>query len=169
MRKIILFIATSLDGFIAGENGEIDWLFNDQDYGYKKFYDSVDIILMGFETYKQCLEFGEWPYKGKKCYVFTRKTALNDDNAEFINNPVEFTKKLKAMKGKDIWLVGGGKINSLFLNEKLLDEIIIYVHPIILGKGISLINNLNNKIKLKLINFKKYSSGLVQLDYKVLY
>ena len=169
MRKIILFIAVSLDGFIAGEKGEVDWLFHDQDYGYKKFLDGIGVILMGFETYKKCLSFEEWPYKGKKCYVFTRKTGLpTDNNAEFINNPIEFTKKLKRLKGKDIWLVGGEKINSLLLNERLLDEIIIYIHPIILGRGIALAENLNKEIKLKLINCKRYDSGLVQLDYKVL-
>ena len=108
MKKVILFICCSTDGFIARKNGDVSWLLHDQDYGYKKFVASVDTLLMGRKTYKQCLTFGEWPWKGKKSFVFTRKKQKKDSNVEFVKNPVAFTKKLVKKQGKSIWLVGGG-------------------------------------------------------------
>ena len=75
LRKVILFIATSLDGYIAGPAGEIDWLFQDQDYGYAEFYESVEYIVMGRKTYETALSFEEWPHPGKQTFVFTRTGA----------------------------------------------------------------------------------------------
>ena len=82
MRKVTLFIACSVDGYIAREKGGIDWLFTDNDYGYKKFYSSIDTILTGRKTYEQALGFGEWPYPGKKCYVLSRKPDNKADKNE---------------------------------------------------------------------------------------
>ena len=144
MRKIILFIACSLDGYIAGEGDGIGWLFTDADYGYSAFYNSIDAVLVGKRTYDQAKGFDEYPFKGKKCYVFTRdKSMKKDDNAEFIGEPVAFAKKLLKLSGKNIWLVGGGEIISLFLNNSLIDEIILSIHPIILGSGIPLFRDIN--------------------------
>jgi len=173
MRKIILYIASSLDGFIARENGSIDWLKTyeggKEDYGYNKFLDSIDTIIIGKKTYEQSLGFGEWPYKNKRCYVFTRNTNKKEDNnVEFKNDPIKFTKALLKEKGKNIWLIGGSEINSLLLNEKLIDGIILTVVPIILGKGIPLFRNMGKEVRLNLTKSKKYKSGLFQLTYKVL-
>ena len=102
--KIVLYIAKSLDGFIARKNGSVDWLdkFNEtgEDYGYKKFLDTVDTLIMGNTTYKQVLGFGEFPYKGKDCYVFSRKERRNkDDNVTFVKGDVnEFLCTLKPKK-----------------------------------------------------------------------
>lgn len=169
MRKIILFIASSLDGYIAREDGSVDWLFTDADYGYKKFYAAVDTVIMGRKTYEKSLEFEKGPYKDKKCYVFTRNRKLKEiKNFEFVNEVVRFSEKLLKLKGSDIWLVGGSNIISIFLNNDLLDEIIVYIHPIILGNGILLFKNIKQDVKLKFVNTKSYKSGLVQLHYKVL-
>ncbi|MDQ3909707.1 MAG: hypothetical protein M3232_04815 [Thermoproteota archaeon] len=85
MRKIKLYIASSLDSYIASEGGGIDWLFTDEDYGYEKFYDSIDAILVGRKTYDQSLKFDEYPYKGKKVYVFTRRTD-GEENTQSVES-----------------------------------------------------------------------------------
>ena len=168
MRKIILYIATSLDNYIARKNGSVDWLFHDQDYGYKEFYNSIDTIIMGNNTYTQILEFGDFPYKEKTNFVFTRnKTLLKTKYVRFISQDIKsFMVKLKEIKGKNIWLVGGSQINTLCLNNSLIDEMIIFIHPIILGEGIPLFSEKYNQNTLKLIETKEFSSGLVQLSYR---
>jgi len=86
MRKLILFIATSLDGYIAGPNGEIDWLFTDQEYGYSEFYATIDTVVMGRKTYDLSLSFGEYPYPGTQAFVFSRtRDGERDDHATFIS------------------------------------------------------------------------------------
>jgi len=164
MRKVILFIATSLDGYIADENGQVDWLYHDQDYGYKRFYDSVDTLIMGRKTYDQIKAFGAWPYEKKKTFVFTSK-VLKDMNILTSKNSILKTKELIKNKGKDIWLVGGAQIIRVLLNENLINELRLFVQPIILGKGIPLFHNIKRNDHLKLKDIKKYSSGMVQLRY----
>ena len=177
MRKTKLYIASSLDSYIASDDGGIDWLFSDADYGYAKFYDSIDTILVGRKTYDQSLTFDEYPYKGKKVYVFTRRTEekKNDNDThdvEFIDEDIPlFARHLiqqSSAKKKDIWLLGGGEIVSILLNAGLIDEIILSIHPIILGKGIPLFNNIKKQMKLQLQEFIPFESGLVQLCYCVL-
>lgn len=168
MRKVTLYIACSLDGFIARKDGSIDWLFNDADYGYQEFYDSVDTLLIGRKTYEQALGFGEWPYLGKKCYVFTRKKDLHDGRVVFTQNLVAVTKELLAQPGKDIWLVGGAEIITALLNTRLVNELRIFVHPIILGDGIPLFKDIDKEIKLELVKTVSFDSGLVELRYRVL-
>lgn len=168
MRKIKLFIATSLDGYIAGPKEEIDWLFDNGDYGYKKFYNSIDTTLMGHKTYKTALSFETHPYKGKKNYVFTKsKQTSHDENAEFVSGDIAgFVRNLKSQKGKDIWLVGGGQINAILLNEGLIDEMIISIHPVILGAGIPLFSGVARQKKFKMTTIKKFPGGLTQITYK---
>ena len=171
MRKIKLYIASSLDSYIAGEGGNIDWLFSDEDYGYAKFYDSIDTILVGRKTYDQSLKFDEYPYKGKKVYVFTRRIEekKNTRYVEYINVDIpNFVRHLLKLVGKDIWLLGGGEIVSIFLNADLVDEIILSIHPVILGRGIPLFSNIKKRVNLQLLESKPFGSGLVQLCYGIL-
>jgi dihydrofolate reductase len=175
MRKIKLYIASSLDSYIAGENGSIDWLFSDADYGYTKFYNSIDTILVGRKTYDQSLTFEEYPYKGKKVYVFTHKAEIEKKkkipDVEYIDDDIpEFVRRLiqQPVGNKDIWLLGGGEIVSIFLNADLVDEIILSIHPIILGKGIPLFSNIKKRVNLRLLESIPFESGLVQLHYRIL-
>ncbi len=168
MRKIILFIATSLDGFIAGPRGEIDWLFTDQDYGYKKFYSSIDTLLMGRKTYELANSFPEWPYAGKKVIVFTHKKGKKDSRVEFSSNPNQVIQKIRKQKGKNAWLVGGGEVVSFFLQQKGIDEMRVFIHPLILGKGIPLFPTRRGENSLSLQKTRKFSSGLVELHYCVM-
>jgi dihydrofolate reductase len=168
-RKIKLFIAASLDGYIAKEDGSVDWLPQSGDSGYDNFYRSIDVVLMGKKTYEQILTFGKFPYKDKTSYVFTRKPnqKKKDENVEFTSEVEEFTKKLVLSSGKNIWLVGGSDIISTFLNLKCVDEIILTVIPVVLGKGIPLFKNIKEEVKLELIKTTEYDE-LVELSYKVI-
>ncbi|MFV2041226.1 MAG: dihydrofolate reductase family protein [Candidatus Hydrothermarchaeales archaeon] len=169
MKEVVLFIATSLDGYIADEDGGVDWLFTDGDYGYNEFIDSVDTLLIGRKTYDQILTFGSWPYKGEKCYVFTRsKTTKPDNNVLFSKEPVKLTDKLLEGGGKNIWLVGDSDIISLLFNNALIHRIVLSVHPIVLGKGIPLFKNINKITELQLVKSHTYENGLVQLQYSLL-
>ena len=168
MGKIILYIASSLDGYIARENVAIDWLPQLSDSGYDNFYKSIDTVIMGKKTYDQILTFGAYPYKEKKSFVFTRNDSLTkDENVEFASNVEEFTRKLVSSSERNIWLVGGSELFSAFLQHKLVDEIILSVIPIVLGKGIPLFQNINQEVNLELMKTKEYS-GLVELTYEVL-
>lgn len=167
--KIILYIAASLDGFIAGPKGEIDWLFHDQDYGYTDFLDTVDTILMGRTTYEQVLTFGEFPYSGKQCYVFSTTQSQPTKHVQFYQGDLlTFVRQIKKQSAKHIWLVGGTKLISSFASLQLIDQYIISIHPVILGAGITLFPPNLPQVDLLLMNCQMFSSGLVQLNYSVL-
>ncbi|MGE5496527.1 MAG: dihydrofolate reductase family protein [Syntrophothermus sp.] len=169
VRKCVLYIAMSLDGYIADENGGIGWLIEQEgdggDNGYSEFIKTIDTIIMGKTTYEQVLGFGEWLYKGKKCYVYSRKEKGNNDKVEFTDQkPSDLIRSLKAQKGGDIWLEGGSLSADPFIKENLIDEFIIAIIPVILGKGIPLFLPDNPRIKLKLE--KTVNLGeIVQLFY----
>lgn len=176
MRKIKLYIAVSLNGKIAGTDGNVEWLENipnpeRTDYGYAGFYDSIDTTIQGYNTYNQVMGWGiDFPYKGKKNYVITRRQNLADtEYVEFVTeNHEEFIKTLKENDGGDIWLIGGSQVNTLVINAGLLDEIIIFVMPIIIPGGIELFDAFPKETKLELLGTKSYSSGVVEINYKVI-
>lgn len=167
MRKVILFIATSLDGFIAGKDGEIDWLFTDQDYGYAEFLNTIDVVLMGRKTYEQVLTFGEYPYNGIEGYVFSRShSGTKGKNVAFLSGDIaNFVHALKAKPGKNIWLVGGAELVHAFMQHNLIDEYVISIHPIVLGSGIPLFKSPAPATKLAFRKGRTFGSGLVQLTY----
>jgi dihydrofolate reductase len=175
MKKIKLYIAASLNGKIARQNGSVDWLESipnpeKNDYGYSKFYESVDVILMGNNTYQQIISWGiDFPYADKKNYVLTTNHELkNNKFVEFVSsNHIEFIKNLKTQEGKDIWLVGGGKINTLLLNNDLIDEIHIFIMPIILPDGIEVFEDFPKESNLKLTNSKTHDTGVVEMIYRL--
>lgn len=167
MAKVKLFIASSLDGFIAGKDGDISWLFTSGDFGYTAFFDSVAVTLSGYETYKVTLSFGEpFPNAGKTNYVFTRKNRPDAPFVTFINrDPAEFTRELKQTAEGDIWLIGGGEINAILARAGLIDEIILSVHPVWLGEGIPLFGKASERFDLKLMATTVFPEGLVQFIY----
>ena len=168
MKKVRLFIASSLDGYIARKNGDIDWLFADQDYGYGDFVAGIDTVVMGRKTYEQILDFGEYPYQGMMGFVFSQtRSGEKDENVAFVEGDLkEFINQQRHQTGKAIWLVGGGEIIYHFLLQGLVDELILSVHPIILGDGIPLIlRDSRLETVMKLRNMTAYDSGLVQLYY----
>jgi len=167
MRKIKLFIASSIDGYIARSDGSVDWLPEHAKSGYVEFYKTIDKVIIGRKTYEQILSFGAYPYKRKKSYVFTSNTdQKNNENVEFVSNVEELTKGLLLSSGKDVWLVGGSELISFFLNHELVDEIIISIIPVILGKGIPLFNEIQKETKLELIKTTQYDD-LLEMRYRV--
>jgi len=168
MRKIILFIASSLDGYIARENGDIDWLPEAGSSGYDVFIKSVDTVVMGKKTYDQVLTFGDYPYKDKKSYVFTRnKNYPKEENIEFVQDAEKLMKNILPDSGKNIWLIGGSEIISTFVNLDFVDELILSLIPIVLGKGIPLFKNMEKEMKMELVKTTDYEK-LVELYYKIL-
>jgi dihydrofolate reductase len=167
MRRVILFIASSLDGCIAGPMGEINWLFSDQDYGYTEFFAGVDTVVMGRLTYEVSLSFGEYPYKDRKGFVFSRtKAGTRDANVPFVGEePGPFVGKLKKRAGKNVWLVGGAPIIQSCMIHDVIDEFVISIHPVILGDGIPLFRGPMPTTKLKLQDCQSFDTGLVQLTY----
>lgn len=167
MRRIIYFVASSLDGFIARQDGGIDWLFTDQDYGYKEFLAGIDTVVMGRKTYDLCLTFGEYPYKTQRNYVFSR-TQTEFTHATAVAEPVpQFVARLRGEPGKDIWLVGGGDLAGAFFAAGAVDELQVFVHPALIGAGLPLAAGLIRDVKLRLTGTQAFDTGLVKLAYAV--
>lgn len=172
VRKVILNSALSLDSFIARPDGNVDWLHDPayetpgEDYGLGDFYKSVDTTLMGNSTYKAILGFDvPFPYPDKTNYVFTRSPDHPDtEHVRFVSGDVVgFVNRLKEDEGRDIWLVGGGRLNATLLESGLIDGLHLTIVPVILGQGIPLFAGRNAERKFRLISSHAFDSGLVQL------
>ena len=168
MRKVILSVAVSLDGFIEGPNGEYDWCFIDQDYNFNEFFQRLDTIFVGRKTYEMSSEMEGGPagFPKFKEYVFSNTLDKVKEGATLIRGDIESeVEKIKKEKGKDIWLFGGTGLTTSLLNLGLIDELSLAVHPIILSAGKPLFHNIEQRISLELLDTKTYSTGLVSLAY----
>lgn len=168
MRKITLNIATTLDGYIEGPNGEIDWCLNDQDYGLTEFADDTDALFMGRKSYELIAQAGLGFFENHAIYVFSDTLSADEHLAIKIIRSADFAafvKDFREQEGKNIWFFGGAGLLASFMAENLVDEFLISIHPIILGSGKPLFQSGKDKVDLMLINHKSYSSGLVQLRY----
>lgn len=176
MKKVKLFIAASIDGYIARPDGSLDWLDRvpnpDQlDFGYYAFYDSVDTLLIGRKTYEEVLGFGvDWPYPDSKTYIISnRDVEIKTENTFQLNEPLkQQIEKLRAEDGKDIWVVGGGVLISGVLDLELIDEMLITIAPVILGEGIPLFPNKPKETQFELTKAESFPTGFVNLTYKTL-
>lgn len=164
MRKVILYTAVSLDQFIAGPDGELDWLLQDDDYGFKDFYATIDTLLMGRNTYTYIEQYKPYPHEDKMNFVFSHNLSkFPEEYLRFISgDPADFTRKLKEKPGQDIWLVGGGQVNATLMEAGLIDEMILSIHPIQLGRGIHLFAGPISIQNFETLDVKPYPSGLVQ-------
>ncbi len=171
MNKIILYIATSKDGFIADKNGGVDWLpqpKNDQDlevFGYKKLMQRIDTILMGSNSFQQIIGFGDWAWADKQTYVFSSKPLKSPHSYITItnSNPVQFIQNLKnRASDKDIWLLGGAELAKSFDQEDLIDEIILTIVPQTLEEGILLDLSFTS---FHLSQEKQMMDGIIQKRY----
>jgi dihydrofolate reductase len=171
MRKIIVYIATSADGYIARLDGDVAWLDRPRtagDYGMGAFYKSIDTVLMGRVTYDVGRRFGQESYSGKKNYVFSRSRQSGTAKVEFINAEIdESATRLRSTEGKDIWLVGGAQLIKAFLDQDQIDEFIIHVIPVFIGEGIPLISPNPRLDRLALVSSQSYTDGVVRLHYSV--
>lgn len=172
MKKIILYIAASLDGRIAEPDGGLEWLTGfpnpeKTDYGYNDLLASVDTVIMGGKTYRELQNMDViWPYPNQHTYVVSHHEWSAEENVSFITeNMIERIKTLLDETGKDIWLVGGGELIAMLLEAGLVDEMRIIFIPVILGKGIPLFPEQPVESKWTLTSCKAYENGILQVDY----
>lgn len=173
--KCSVYIATSLDGFIARANGELDWLPQQaeagEDYGYQAFSDSVDVLIIGRRSYEAVLTFAGWPYAGKRVVVLTSSPgSLPAPPAEDVEAlslpPREVVARLEAVGARHAYVDGGQTIRR-FLRDGLIDEITITTIPILIGSGLPLFGALDHDVRLRHAETRSYPSGLVQSRYSV--
>ena len=171
MKKVILAVAVSLDGFIEGPNGEYDWCFSDQDYGMSEFYQRIDSVFLGRKSYELTLAMGDAQMPGVpkfQDYVFSNTLTEVKPGAILISGDIESAvKKIKEQEGKDIWLFGGASLTTSFMKLGLIDEFWLAVHPILLGAGKPLFQDIPERTVLKLMDTKTYNTGLVSLVYHI--
>lgn len=178
MRRFIVSVATSADGFIARADGGVDWLDDPRtagDYGMRAFYKSIDTILWGRKTYEVALGFQKRGIKGSafdpkvKNYVFSHDPPrVAAPAVEFVTEPVpEFAKRLRAKRGKHVWLMGGAGLVASFLDAGEVDEFIVHVIPTLIGEGIPLVAPARRTVLLTLLSSRRYPDGVVRLHYAV--
>ena len=174
MRKVILYIAMSLDGYIADQAGGVDWLAgdgsDDENAGsYPGFFDTIDTVILGYRTYRQIITelFPDgWVYAGKTSYVVTHRPEPSTDEIIFTKETMrELIERLKAQEGKDIWICGGASIVNQLTGPGLIDRYHITVIPTILGDGVRLFKKREAPIRLKLLSTEDYN-GMVDLVYE---
>jgi dihydrofolate reductase len=178
MKKVILDLAVTLDGFIEGPNGEIDWCIMDDDMDFDGFLSGIDTIFYGRVSYETWGNFQPdtnadlaeqmlWEtVHSKKKYVFSSQNK-QDNNAVFINSDIaNSVNEIKKQPGKDIWLYGGASLIKTFIQLNLIDIYRISVHPTVLGNGKPLFEDLKERIELKLLKTNVFNSGVVQLIYE---
>lgn len=178
MIECFVFIAASLDGFIARSNGDISWLdasaplIEGEDYNFAEFYSSVDALAMGRKTYETALGFAKWPYAGKRVVVLSHTAPVIPSNlpgsVEWMSgSPTEVVQRLGASGARRVYVDGGQTIQG-FLQAGLINEITLTTIPILLGGGIPLFGSFKRELALQLLNSKTYPNGFVQTKYKVI-
>jgi dihydrofolate reductase len=170
MRKIRYAVAMSVDGYIAGPNGEADWIGNDPEVDFAALWAQFDILLMGRRTYEAASKrLGEAAFTGITTIVFSRTmkpqdhpqvTVMSEFNSDWVQT-------LRAQSGKDIWMMGGSELFRFFLNSGYVDTVEVSVIPVLLGGGVPLLPPPYNPAKLRLLSHKVYRSGRVSLAYDV--
>jgi len=172
MRKIIAYLATSADGYIARPDGDVKWLDRAHlpgDYGMAEFYRSIDTVLLGRKTWEMGVKLGQESFPGKKNYVFSRSPMRSKaKGVEFVTEePGKLARRLKKETGKDIWMVGGASLIGSFLDAGQIDEFILNVIPVLIGDGIPLIEPGRREQGLTLQSSEAYPDGVVRLHYAV--
>lgn len=171
-RKVILYIAASLDGFIAKPNDDLSFLElvqeEGQDYGYSEFVKTVDTVILGKRTYDWVMkQVPEFPHADKETFVITRTARPAVGRTNFYNGDLrELIQNLKGKTGKTIFVDGGAEVVNRFLEFKLIDEFIISVIPVLVGDGTRLFKDGKPEQELELLSAKSFAKGLVQLHYK---
>ena len=170
MRKVVLGVGISVDGYIARPDGSVDFLFMPKDYSMAAFFKRIDTAVMGRKTYEMGLKLGGGKISspGMKCYVFSRTLNAGERNGVMVvvDSPRQFVSALRKKKGKDIWLMGGGELTREFLREDLVDELYLGVVPVLIGEGIPAFPSGFPQRKFALTENKTFSQGLIALKYE---
>jgi len=173
--KITYYVASSLDGYIAKEDGDVSWLddlgISMEETGYEEFIASVDGVVMGRNTYEFILNYGSWPYGDLPTWVCTRRELdlIEGCNLQNATQPINVKKEAEGLGLKHLWLVGGGKLASSFISKKILTHLSVSQMPLILGGGIKLFGNLDEPVKIKRQGLQPRNSGFSQLEFEVEY
>lgn len=168
MRRVRFSVAMSLDGYIAGPNGQIDWIVIDPDIDFRAVMGGFDTILMGRKTYEAARRQGSGSgMPGMQAYIFSRTLRQADCPGVIVSdNPSETVAALKATRGKDIWLFGGGLLFRSLIELGLVDSVEVAVIPVLLGGGLPLLPQPATQAKLKLVGHRIYEkTGTVSLEY----
>jgi dihydrofolate reductase len=171
-RKVILYIAVSLDGYIAQPNDDLGFLSiveqEGEDYGYNDFIETIDAVIVGRKTYEKVISMGiDFPHADKDAYIITRTPRPPKGNVKFYTGQLKtLVEKLKAEAGKNIFCDGGAEIVNELLKDDLIDEFIISIIPILLGNGTKLFKDGRPETKLELTSIKSFEKGLAQLHYQ---
>ncbi len=168
MRKVVLSVGISLDGYIARPNGAVDFLFMPKDYSMARFMKTVDLLVMGRKTYEVAVQMGGSFEGSPPAYVFSHSLAPGErDGVVFIDDsPVAFLKRIRKTRGKDLWLMGGGELARAFLSADLVDEIHLGIVPVLLGQGIPLFPSGFPQREFALVENNTYAKGMVALRYR---
>ena len=170
MRRVRFSVAMSLDGYIAGPNGESDWIVMDPDIDFRALMGSFDTVLLGRKTYEAAKKQGHGGgMPGMKAYVFSRTLSAKDcPGAVVSENPAATLAEIKGKPGKDIWLFGGGGLFRSLLALGLVDSVEVAVIPVLLGGGLPLLPGTDGRTKLRLVKHRIYEkTGTVGLEYDV--
>lgn len=168
MRRVRYAVATSLDGFIAGPNGEADWIIMDPNFDFGAMFNEFDTVLLGRRTFEPMATSGIKPMPGMKTFVFSRTLQQRDyPKLTIVADAQETVATMRAQRGKDIWLFGGGSLFRSLAEAGLVDTVEVAVVPVLLGAGIPLLPPPANRIKLTLTAHKVYKTGIVSLDYRI--
>ena len=169
MRKIVLGLGISLDGYIARPDGSVDFLFMPKDYSMAPFFKTIDVAILGRKTYDVGVRMsgGKFDGQGLNCYVFSRSQPAGEHGgANFVNEPLaKFVQSLRKRPGKNIWLMGGGELAREFLKDDLVDELYLGIVPVLIGEGIPLFPSRFPQREFSLLENKTYSRGLIALKY----
>lgn len=169
LRPITFFIATSADGMIARENGSTDWMSKDCFQHYKEFFKKVDTVLLGRKSFENILTRGPWPYTGKQSFVFSN-SLKNDFGPEvqvIARDPVAFVEDLKESEGGRMWLIGGAELARTLMTHNMVDEVILDIHPHILGSGVHLFPLPLHSMFWELVDSKELASSLIRVQYRL--
>lgn len=169
MRKVVLGLGTSLDGYLARLNGDVDFLFMPKDYSMGPFFATIDTAVMGRKTYDVARKMGGGSYgSSMKAYVFSRTLPPGESSGYVFTqeSPTSFMAQIRKQSGKNIWLMGGGELARAFLQADLVDELYLGIVPVLLGGGIPLFPAGFPQCNFALIENKTYSKGLIALKYK---
>ncbi len=169
--QISIYIAASIDGYIARQDGSLDWLNRvggfDEDYGFQKLLDSIDAVILGRNTYEIAATVPDWPYKGKRIIVLSNSLKTVREEAElFCGDLTQLVSQLQLDGIKHVWIDGGVTI-SQFLDLQIVDFMTLSIIPVILGGGIPLFKAIGKELPCRLISSQSYPSGLVQLNYEI--
>lgn len=171
-RPLTLYIAASLDGYIARPDGDIGWLSMmeapPEDYGYHAFVQTIDTIIVGRKTYDKVLSFGiPWPHTGRTCYVLSKSRTGSDENVTFFGGDIgDLVAQIRQQPGLGIYCDGGAEVVHELARRDLIDRYVISIIPVLLGAGIPLFKPGRPQHHLRLVRSTAFPSGLVQVEYE---